>query len=170
MNLKIKAKGIEPYPFKEFILLNDFWYTYGNKIEEELFNITGLKFLEDITVHLNYEYSKSYPILKLKLYKDIEDSEETLVHELIHKLLSQNENEENNKKWNTLMEEYKNETQLTRVHIAIHRIHYLLAKKLFPETLDRLINFSTHPEYIKSWDIVKTDYEKIDNILGLKML
>jgi len=137
--------------------LRDFWATKGEEIENVLKEITGLSFLEDITVHLNDEYSKSYPILRLKI-EDYDDMIDNLIHELIHILLTHNEVGQTDK-WETIMEKYKDEPQLTKVHIVVHKIHYLLTQKLFPTRTDAIQNYSRMPEYVRSWELALNDKE-----------
>lgn len=166
MRTKLTFKyNFEPTQSPEAIELEQFWAAYGIQIEAYLNKITGFSFVEDITCHLNTEYSKSYPILRLKI-EDIQDMKDGLIHELIHILLSQN-SDKGEAQWQDLMKEYEAETQLCRVHIAVHRIHYLLDKKLFPERLEAIQNYSVKPDYVRSWQIANTESKKIDKILHL---
>lgn len=154
MNLRFENNS-EKFSEAGVLQLSDFWVKQSKIIEETLFKITGLNFLEDITVHLNDEESRSYPVLMLKAEK-MEDMQDNLIHELIHVLLTQNKIGAT-EKWKFIMEKYKNETQLTKVHIVVHKIHYELAKIIFPERVEPIKNYSVIPEYVKSWQIVLKD-------------
>jgi hypothetical protein len=88
--------------------------------------------------------------------EEMEDMQNNLIHELIHVLLTQNKIG-TTEKWKSVMEKYKNEPQLTKVHIVIHKIHHELARAVFPERIESIKNYSVMPEYVKSWHIVLED-------------
>lgn len=143
------------FPVYELQSMKDFWAIKGQEIVDSLKEITGLSYIEkSLTCYLNFQFSVSDPLC-LKI-EDIKDMEDNLVHELIHVLLSQNEIGLT-QKWKDLMEKYKEESQLTKVHIIIHRIHYLLAQRLFPERINLIQIYSQKPAYKRAWELALQD-------------
>jgi len=152
------------YPAKEIEAMNLFWETCGQDIEKILTKITRLSFVEkSIKCYLNSEFSISDP-LSLKI-ENIEDMKDNLIHELIHVLLTGNDFGETSQ-WKAVMEEYKEEPTATRIHVVVHRIHYLVTQKLFPNRLEAIVNYSKNPKYIRAWNIIKNP-EKVDNLMIL---
>lgn len=158
-----KEVALPEFEIKE---LDTFWKENGENIEKTLKDITGLSFKEEkLLCLLNTKSSISNPIIFLQI-ENIDDMKDCLIHELIHQLTLQNEYVKT-EGWQNLMRMYAKYHFLVKVHIAIHRIHYLLAKKLFPERVERLIHYSTLPRYIKSWDIALSEGDIVDKTLGL---
>lgn len=147
--------------------MSEFWKENGEAIEQTVIEITGLSFVENsIKCYLNTQFSISDP-LSLKI-ENIEDMKDNLIHELIHVLFTQNEFGKT-EKWQNLMEMYKNEEGLTKVHIPVQRIHYLITKKLFPTRLTAIVEYTRHSAYIKAWNLIK-DPHIVDSILELKVV
>lgn len=132
-------------------MLETFWKEKEDQIEKEIRNATGLSFKEDsLTAYLNSKVSISSP-LSIKI-RENEDMCDTLVHELIHVLFAHN-GIHKTEGWKKMNEDFKNEPHLTKNHILIHAVHYLIAEELFPNRIVSLMN-KKHPEYIRSWEIV----------------
>jgi hypothetical protein len=135
------------------------WSEWGQKVFEQLREITNLEWMEaDIRCYVvsGTKSSFSHP-LTLKLYDTDEQMFDTFVHELIHRLLNApihpDYMRERRKKF---MEPYENESKTTRNHILLHAIHAQLVLNLFgQERLDRIIALVKSPDYIRAWDIVK---------------
>lgn len=140
------------FPVEEIKGLNNFWLTFGSKVEEAFKEVTGLSFLEKIIpCYLNSEFSVSDPLC-LKIEK-IDDMIDNLIHELIHVILTQNKIGET-EKWKNLMEQFKEEVPLTKVHVIIHAIHQKVYEKLgFTERINVIQNNSVKPPYIRAWEI-----------------
>jgi hypothetical protein len=138
---------------KAILDMENFWKNNYSKIKEELFNITGLIF-HDIVIdcYINSVTSFSDP-LSIKIDK-AKVMENTLVHELIHVLLTQNYELGIKKQWDSFMKKYDEYNILTRSHIAVHAIHYALAKKIFPDRIHEIIHATNHPDYVVAWNIV----------------
>lgn len=154
------------FPMGEIAAMENFWSEHGKDIEQVLKDITGLSFMGAlIKCYLNSEFCVSDP-LSLKI-EDVPDMKDNLIHEIIHVLMSQNHYGQTDG-WKALMDEYKDEYAATRVHIVVHRIHFLLTQRLFLDRVGNIMSYSTKPRYIKAWKIATEDAEKIDFILGLK--
>ncbi len=138
---------------KEINRMDRFWESYGYSIENILKGITGLSFTEkQISCYLNMEKSFSDP-LTLKI-EDPKRMQNNMIHELIHVLFSQNydSNQKYRNKWKKYWDLYPEESRLTKSHIIVHAIHYLVSKKVFPS---RDVTYdSKMKDYVRSWDIV----------------
>ncbi len=139
---------------RKITMLEDFWQTYGNKIVTEFGRVTKLSFAAiPIPCYLNSAQSFSDP-LTVRVYKKDEYTQDTLVHELCHVIMSQN-NVGKTKAWQQLEEDYKDEPAVVRVHIVVHAIHQLVYKNIFPDRLNSIQTFAEALAYVRSWEIVK---------------
>lgn len=153
------------YPAQQIEEMQDFWDKNQKDILRTLKDITGLSFKEQVLkCYLNYQFSVSDPFC-LQV-EDIKDMQDNLIHELIHILMTENRFGLT-PSWKSLMETYKDEHPSVRVHIAVHRIHYLVTQALFPERLNRIMSYSTKPRYVKAWKIAIEQAEKVDQLLHL---
>lgn len=146
-----------------------FWDAQGEKIEQSFKKHIGLSFTQnEIPCYLNFEVSISDP-LSLEITPDKERMENNLIHELCHVLFTYNfgTNDEFCNKW---MEYYKasDEPRLTKSHIPVHALHFLVSKDIFPE---RDVTYdSVKPEYKASWDFVlKQSPEKVLESLKISL-
>jgi len=101
--------------------------------------------------------------LTLPVYDDTSLFIDVLIHELIHRLFSQENNyEEAEKSWNYFHNRYKNESFLTRIHIPINAIlEHIYRKILDTERLERDIKrSSSRVDYKKAWENVTNDEYK----------
>ena len=141
--------------------MEDFWEKEGSRIEKTLTSITGLNFTrQTIPCYLNSSQSFSDP-LTLQIEK-VDDMYDNLAHELVHVILTQN-SKKIDKKWKAFFGRFKDEVFTTRVHIAVHAIHLLLAKSIFPNRVSRIRSYSKFRAYVRSWEIVEK--EGADNIV-----
>lgn len=134
------------------------WSKNEIQILRELAKVTKLKWREkEIVVYITDGVISFSDPLTLNLKSTIH----TLTHELIHRILSQRENGLRfNKNWNRLMDKYKKEVPKAggnlRGHIIVHAIHKYILEKLFDKKiLQKEMKAVKHPDYIRSWEIVK---------------
>lgn len=136
--------------------MEQFWSDNSGKIQFALREITGLSFdNKTIPCYLNSKTSLSDP-LSIKIEK-VGDMQDNLVHELIHILLTQNyEKVVFKKKWDFFWESFKDEVPSCRSHIMVHAIHFLVLSRIKPSRLKRIVEYSKHKSYVRSWKIVRT--------------
>ncbi len=139
--------------------------------EKEIFNsceeITGLKWKKDeipiyiikrssimpisdpLTIPIQFESECEIFSLEPKRFIDI------MVHEIIHNLFIQNE-EEMGDYFDFILEKYKDEDFNTAIHLLLHSIHKKIFEKHFDKNrLDEEIEMSSfYPSYKRSWEIV----------------
>ncbi len=135
------------------------WNKINFKILKELENITKLKFQDPKIVC--YVVGKAIPIsdpLTIPIYRqEYNYFIDTLIHELIHILFTQEKNLNRVKKsWRYIFSKYKNETFDTKIHIPLHAVHTHVYRKFF--SMERLEHdivelFNLHA-YRRSWEIV----------------
>lgn len=133
------------------------WAKYGEKILTEITRVTKLNWHEkEIVCYITAGVIQYSDPLTLNLLSDID----TIIHELIHRILSEPENWGRIKRnWMILMKNYKGESQKTDTpHIVIHAVSAAIMKKLFGEKrLNREKRAVRDPKYIRSWEIVDRD-------------
>jgi hypothetical protein len=163
-------RRIDKYPTERQILnyikkVEKLWRKYEKKILKEISSITGLKWKSKLICC--YVVGRCIPFsdpLTLPIYEKNQDYFiDTLVHELIHQLFTQN-SEKLRKAWKYIERKYKNESFKTRIHIPLHAIHTHIYLKFFgEERLRRDVEaISFLPDYKRSWEIVqKEGYKKI---------
>jgi hypothetical protein len=168
--IRISKRKIGKYPSKRQILnyikkVEKLWRKYEKKILKELSTITGLKWRSRFICC--YVVGQCIPFsdpLTLPVYEKKQDYFiDTLVHELIHQLFTQN-SEKSRKAWKYIERKFKNESFKTRIHIPLHAIHTHIYLKFFgEERLRRNVEtMSFLPDYKRSWEIVqKEGYKKI---------
>lgn len=141
---------------KKLKMIEAFWKKNERNVEQSVGKITGLQFKKgrSIDCYLNTEKSFSEP-LTLKMQED-KDMGDTLVHELMHVLLAHNHETGGweLKKMKKFLRDFKDEPMLTRNHILVHAMHYLIYKDIMPERIDAILNYSKRPEYVRAWEIV----------------
>jgi hypothetical protein len=163
-------RRVDKYPTERQILdyikkVEKLWRKYEKKILKELSTITGLKWRSRFICC--YVVGRCIPFsdpLTLPVYEKKQDYFiDTLVHELIHQLFTQN-SEKLRKAWKYIERKYKNESFKTRIHIPLHAIHAHIYLKFFgEEKLRRDVEaISFLPDYKRSWEIVQQEgYKKI---------
>ncbi|MFA6097897.1 MAG: hypothetical protein WC788_09840 [Candidatus Paceibacterota bacterium] len=144
------------------------WRKCEKKVLREMTELTGLKWKEkNITCYVVGNCSPFSDPLTIKTYKEHDYFIDTLVHESIHQLFTQEGNlEQAAKAWKYFEKKYANETYRTRIHIPLHAIHWHIFLKFFGQKrLDRQIEkMNKYTDYKKAWDIVKK--EGYQNVIG----
>jgi len=162
---------VSKYPSTEEVLnyikeVEKLWRKNERKIFKELSRVTGLRWKSKIIYC--YVVGKCKPFsdpLTMPVYKEKDYFIDVLVHELIHRLLSEEGNKEKTRKvLSYIKRKYKNESEKTKLHVLIHAIHWHIYLKFFDEKrLKRnikLVRFSK--DYSRAWKIVeKEGYERI---------
>ena len=158
---------IKNYPTESEVMLyikkiQKIWNKIGKKILKELENITKLKFKDEKIIC--YIVGKAIPFadpLTIPIYtKEHNYFIDTLIHELIHILFTQEGNLIKAKNsWKYIFNKYKNETFNTKIHIPLHAVHTHIYTIFF--SMERLEHdiieiFNLHA-YRRSWEIVNRD-------------
>jgi len=159
-------KLLENYPSRRKIRnyikrIEPHWKKDEKKILKEISKITGLKWKEkQIKVYIIGSGTPYSDPLTMKLYSNQNDFVDTLTHELIHQIQSQNFKDY--KKWALYLKKtYKNEVILTKRHILLHAVHKELYLNIFNEKrLKRNINRSSIQSYKRAWEIVESEGQK----------
>lgn len=143
----------------------DWWKDDGDKILRGLCKITGLDFYQNtIDVHVApWFYAFSSPMVLGVKFKSKDDLVNTLTHEIIHRLLTDNTTYEYDydfvKLWQSMLG--KDMDWNTLVHIPVHAI----MEELYTEVIDRpdLIEFDKKSleeigakAYVDAWKYVET--------------
>jgi len=165
---------IKNYPTESEVMLyikkiQKIWNKIGKKILKELEKITKLKFKDEKIIC--YIVGKAIPFadpLTIPIYtKEHNYFIDTLIHELIHILFTQEGNLIKAKNsWKYVFNRYKNETFNTKIHIPLHAVHTHIYTIFF--SMERLEHdiieiFNLHA-YRRSWEIVNRDgYSNIIN-------
>ena len=133
------------------------WDTWGSKIVAELKKTTGLTFMEqDIRCYVTagLPASFSHP-LTLRIYPTMDRTFDVLVHELIHRLF---DNPKHPKRYQNarkkFLEEYSNESSVTRNHIILMAVHAHILLKFFGQKRLKIASSGKHPDYARGWQIV----------------
>ena len=155
-------KPEESFMKEHFQKIQDEWKPVETNMLKAISSITKLPWGEkEIVIYFTYGIVPYSDPLTINPVSNIH----TITHELIHRILSRpQENKEKIKdNWDSLMDEYKDEDQKCRTHIVIHAIHLAILKKHFDnKTIQEEMIQVKHPDYIRSWEIVKRDgYEII---------
>ena len=165
---------IKNYPNEKEIVsyikkIQKIWNKISKKVLKELESITKLEFKKDeITC---YVVGKSVPFtdpLTIPIYRqEYNYFIDTLIHELIHILFTQEENLIKTKKaWQYIFNKYKKETFDTKIHIPLHAVHTHIYTVFFSmERLEHdIIELFNLRAYRRSWEIVnKEGYKNIIN-------
>ena len=150
-----KYKTVDDKIIDSFVLnIKKEWVKNGPKILKEISKITKLKWREkEIVCYVSTGVTPYSDPLTLNLKSNIH----TLSHELIHRILSEPENNKLiDKNWMKFMKGYKNELKVTRVHIVIHAIHAILLKNLFGnKVLEEEKASVKDKNYIRAWKIAE---------------
>jgi hypothetical protein len=151
--IKPSEKVLEQHLLKT----NREWAKLGTKILTEISRVTKLNWYEkEIVCYLTYGVTPYSDPLTFNIYSDID----TLTHELIHRILSEPENQKRlNRNREKLMRKYTKESQKTKTHIRIHAIHQVVLKNLFGEkrlSLEKK-KFIHYKDYVRAWEIVEKD-------------
>jgi len=149
-----------------------------NKKEKDI--MTGLKKVTGLSFARNYidvylvnkkavKSSISDPLI-LRVGDDVERNLYILVHELIHNLMWDNEQNYN---WSLRIQKlFPKENRITAIHISVHAILEALYTDILkdPDTiLDDTKRYKDSPDYERAWEIVKKEGYKniIKKLKGL---
>lgn len=170
--IKIYRKENQKYPSAKQIQnyikkVENLWSTDEKKILTALQNITSLKWKSKYIQC--YIVGRCIPFsdpLTLSVYDKKPDRFiDTLIHELIHQLFTQNGNFEQSKEaWNYIRRKYKDESHRVKTHIPLFAIYSYLYMNFYGE---KRLRMSVKPiismvNYKKAWDIVqKEGYQNI---------
>jgi len=165
-----KTKNLK-YPSTKKVLnytvkVEKIWRNYEKNILSELSRITGLKWKEDFIYC--YVVGNCRPFsnpLTMPVYNDKGYFVDTLIHELIHQLFTQEGNmKQTTEAWKYINRKYRNETVRTRTHIPLHAILSYIYIIFFDEKrLKRdIISKSFFYDYKRAWQIVQQEgYQNI---------
>lgn len=170
--IKVYKKNIQKYPSAKQIQnyikkVENLWSKDEKKVLTALQNITSLKWKSKYIQC--YIVGRCIPFsdpLTLSVYdKNPDCFIDTLIHELIHQLFTQNGNFEQSKKaWNYIRRKYKYESHRAKTHIPLFAIYSYIYMKFYEErrlqmSIKSIISL---PAYKKAWDIVqKVGYQNI---------
>ena len=149
------------------------WRKIEKNILKELENVTGLKWQEShIYIYVTSGVGWFSAPLTMSITEDIDFMLDTLIHELIHRILSENENWGNIKKrWSKLLGKYKKENLNTRIHVPIHPIHKHIFLKFFNQKRLELEikRVKDNKDYARAWPFVESsNYKDIIKALNPK--
>ncbi len=104
---------------------------------------------DPLTIPIQFESEEGIFSLSPERFVDM------MVHEIIHNLFIQNEEEMGNY-FKFILDKYKNEDFDTAIHLLLHSIYKKIFEKHFnKDRLDEEIEMSSfYPSYKKSWEIV----------------
>jgi len=175
-------KNDKKYPSSRKILnyiknIEKLWKNDEKKVLVELSRITGLKWKEDkIICYVVGKFVSFSDPLTMPIYKGYSEGYiskdrfiDKLIHEMIHRLFTQEKDFKNNKSSKSFAyfrKKYKKENWNTILHIIVHAIHSRIFLKFYnKKRLKREIKISSSfPDmsYKRSWEIVKREgYENI---------
>lgn len=144
------------------------WKKEGKRILSEISKIVGLAWKEQkiIVYVLGVGRAFSDPVtVSILRYGNKNDFIDSVTHELIHQIESQNA--EKFRKWEKkfLLKKYRNESITTKNHILLHAVHKEIFLKVYGrKRLNRQIkSHSKYPGYKRAWEIVEEEGE--DNII-----
>ena len=121
--------------------------------------VSGLRwkdpFIEVFVVH-GIPWDFSWPVT-IKVRENKKDAVETLIHELGHQLLIQNE--EIIRSRNGIITKYGKENQIVKDHILLHAVLWKLYSKLFGEheLHNIIIGYQKWKYHYRAWQIVKKE-------------
>jgi|SRR3989344_2213925 len=160
---------VDNYPTEKKILnyvqnIRKHWAKYEINILKSISKVTGLRWKDNIKVYvvgMSKQFSRP---LTLNINQSKSDFIDTLTHELIHNIQSQNPDAW--RKWFSgyLKKQHSSELKVTKNHIFLHAVHKKIYFELFnKKRLNRDIQKSSkNPHYKRAWEIVgKEGYESI---------
>lgn len=144
------------------------WKKYDKRILKEIEKVAGVPWREShIYIYTTAGVGWFSEPLTLSITKDIDFIFHTLTHELIHRILNENENwPKLEKGYNKLIKDFNEEELVTSGHVPIHAIHKHIYLKLFSQReLKKEIRFMKKNDdlYYRSWQIVEN--EGFENII-----
>lgn len=166
---EVLRHGLQNWPKERSILkaVNRYekeWGGQGRVVLAEISRVSGLKWRQKkITVYVVGRIIPFSDPLTMPIYKSRIKFVDTLTHELLHQIQSQNRDEVLNF-YKFVYRKYKNESVITKNHIIVHAIHKYLYLKFFGVkrlNLD-IKSCSRRIDYNRSWNIVQSEgYENL---------
>ncbi len=136
--------------------LRQLWTKHGRAILRALSKVTGLSWQEDlIIVYLTWGVRPFSDPVTIPLRANVFSVFETLTHELIHRICSEEKNHTAIlRRWKKLTSKYPKELPVAINHVPIHAVHELVWRKLFPKRLGILKSDLKLKPYVRAWKIV----------------
>lgn len=141
---------------QSFLRIQNEWREWEEKLLTSISDVIKLPWNEkEIVVYFTWGvYPYSDPVT-INAISDIH----VLTHELIHRILSEPENQEKiNSNWEALMNSFPNETPKCKTHIVVHAIHHEVMKKYFnDEVINKEMEAVKLEDYVRSWEIIRKE-------------
>jgi hypothetical protein len=162
-----KRSPNEKYPDRTEIIayikkVERVWSKIDSLVLSVISKISGLKWRENIKCYVVGRIRPFSDPMSIRIYDDTNLFIDTLIHELIHQILTQN-GDILEKYWVNIKKKYSLESEVTQNHIIVHAIHKEVYTRLFSDK--RLKSDITRSEndndYKRSWGIVLNDFENI---------
>lgn len=156
-----EKRGIS-YPKSDEVLkyikkVNKTWKRDGKKILKAISNLTKLKWNKSVIICYVIGMGRCFSDpLTIKMFEDINDFRDTLIHELIHQMQTQNKLT----KWfNYIYKKYEKESILTKNHILLDAFLSKIIIKLYNQSrLDNIIKKDSESlDYKRAWEIVEKE-------------
>jgi hypothetical protein len=146
-------------------IYSSYWSKYSVKIPKKLSEISGLAWKEaSVACYLVGKHRSFSDPLSITTYEKEGPFLDTLTHELIHRLVYQNQ-ERLPGFWNWLKQKHPDATQLTLNHVPVFAVQKALYIDVFGENgaeLQRIKPVSIKDDYSLAWEIVdKESYVEI---------
>ena len=145
--------------------LEKLWSKEGSSILKEMARVLKLKWYQKTTTcYITAGIPGFSDPLTIGYNKDVTKMFDTLTHEMIHRLWSEEENwKVISKNWFSLQKKHKRLSITTRSHFTLMAVHAHLFKKFYNDKrLLKEMEAFTYPDYIKAWAIVKKEgYQNI---------
>lgn len=142
---------------KAFTKIQKDWKVHEALLLKEISKVTKLKWNEkEIVIYFSYGIFPYSDPLTINPRSDIH----VITHELIHRILSEDENWlKIKKRWGKFMSKYKKEDKACKVHIIIHAVHMEIMSKLFDDKVIKkeILSTAHNLPYARSWEIVQQD-------------
>ena len=155
------AKNRESYTraedIREYIKLKEpLWKDYEKRVFDELSGITSLKWKEEKIICYTVGFCRPFsdPLTIMPFDSD-EHFIDTLIHELIHQIFTQNPDKIKGP-YNFFKERYHLETTKTFNHIVLYAVYFELYKRLFNDgRLEQIKARLSDKDYTRAWEIVE---------------
>lgn len=138
--------------------LRQLWSKHVQPILRALSSVTGLTWREErIIVYLTWGVRPFSDPVTISLRSDVVSVFETLTHELIHRICSEEKNLAIiQRRWKNFVAKYPKEVPIAINHVPIHAVHEVVWHTLFPKRVEALKSDLKLKPYVRSWKIVDT--------------
>ncbi|MDE1828148.1 MAG: hypothetical protein KGH65_03250 [Candidatus Micrarchaeota archaeon] len=134
--------------------IKSIWCPIEEDIALEISSIANLKWKEQQIIC--YVVGRCRPIsepLTIMVFESDQELVSTLIHELIHQIISQN-GKEYDKASEFIRNRYRDESQVTLNHIFLFAVYAKMHIRIFgEEDLKKHIAKTVRPEYARAWEI-----------------